>query len=58
MSLQQLLVEQEVGELCTVGLHHLAECRNLSGQVALTLVLLLEEFSGQVVDKLVENKEN
>jgi hypothetical protein len=55
--LQKLLVEQELAELGSVAVDHLAECRNLSGQVTLSLVLFLEEFTGEVVDKLVEKME-
>lgn len=51
-NLQKLLVEQELAELCTVSSDQFAECGNLSSQVALSLVLFLEEFSGEVVDKL------
>lgn len=52
--LQQLLVEQEVSELASLVLHHLAEGSNLSSQVTLTLVLFIEEVTSEIVDKLSE----
>lgn len=50
----QLLIEQEIGQLRTICCHHLAECGNLASQVALTLVLLIEELAGEVIDELLE----
>lgn len=52
--LQQLLVEQEVGELSALALHHLSEGSNLSSQVTLTLVLFIEEITSEIVDELSE----
>jgi hypothetical protein len=47
----QLLVEEELGQLSVV-LHHFAQRGQLSGEVAGALVLLLQEFTRQVVDEL------
>lgn len=54
--LQQLFVEQEIGELRSLSADHLSESGNLSGQVALTLVLLVKELTSEIVDKLGRTK--
>lgn len=49
---QQLLVEQEQTQTLA-ALHHLSESGNLAGNLALALILLLEELAGQVVAQVV-----
>lgn len=49
---EEFLVEDELSE-GGVLVHHLLEGRGLAGEVALALVLFVEEFPGQVVDQVV-----
>lgn len=49
---QELLVEQELAQTRGLG-HHLAQGRDLAGQVTHTAVLLLQELAGQVVAQVV-----
>lgn len=48
---QKFLVEQEFGQW-TLGDHQFVQCGDLSSKIALTVVLLFQEVTGQVVDQL------
>lgn len=52
----EFLVEYELSK-GRVSMFHLLECRYLAGEVALALVLLLQEVSGQIVHDLVEKRQ-
>lgn len=48
---KEFLVEEELSQ-GSVAVHHLLEGGSLAGQVALALVLFLQEFTSQIVHKL------
>lgn len=52
-----LLVEQELAD-GSMGAHHLVEGGDFAGKVALSIVLLFQVDSGQVVGKLFRQSDN
>lgn len=54
--IQKFFVEQEFSQCALCG-HHFVECGDLSGEIALTVILFFQEFASQVVDKLNEKSE-
>lgn len=48
---QKFLVEQELSQLALAD-HHFVQSWDLSGKIALTMVLFFQEITSQVVDKL------
>lgn len=54
---QQFFVIQEFGQ-CPLSLHHFVQCGHHTGQFALSMVLLFQEVTGEVIDKLYRNDMN
>jgi len=50
-SLQKLLVKKELSQ-GTMGVQHLSKSRQLASQIPLAFVLLIQEFTSEVVHQL------